>query len=422
MQTPEQLRRRKRSLSGSRIYNFQDQKLLLVVVGLPARGKLYTSKKIVSYLKWKGIKTRIFNIDEFIINSSRTSIRRNVSNDTPTETSKGNDNTDKEGFKTEYPTTDNVGRSSSEDDYSFLEKRMFEMLDEALYWLCDNTSTTRKGSDNHGNEKEGEREREGERGDVAVFLPPATSHENQIQIIERCLKYVPQSQAATLTSTTLSTPGGSSSLTNSNYSSSTNNFSHFINKKENSQVIKLTFDSYDTSTQDRIDTHQESPRGISKVTHGSGSLTSDVTISTPRSENSTNTTTNNNSNTTNNNANNSNNNILVLFVETICDDLSILTENYKRKIETLPQYKGLPQDVAIKKLQTSIINYQKMFESIKDDNIPYMKLVNLQSKVYQHTLRSLCEYTGDDVDEEDGFMNTRKGNRGSWKRGSNKIR
>ena len=39
--------------------------LAIVMVGLPARGKTYTARKIVRYLSWKGVKTKVFNVGTF---------------------------------------------------------------------------------------------------------------------------------------------------------------------------------------------------------------------------------------------------------------------------------------------------------------------------------------------------------------------
>ena len=39
--------------------------LVLVMVGLPARGKTYTARKMVRYLSWKGMKTKVFNVGNY---------------------------------------------------------------------------------------------------------------------------------------------------------------------------------------------------------------------------------------------------------------------------------------------------------------------------------------------------------------------
>ncbi|CAI4225855.1 unnamed protein product [Auanema sp. JU1783] len=38
---------------------------VIVMVGLPARGKTYISKKLCRYLKWIGLKTKVFNVGEY---------------------------------------------------------------------------------------------------------------------------------------------------------------------------------------------------------------------------------------------------------------------------------------------------------------------------------------------------------------------
>ena len=35
------------------------------MVGLPARGKTYISKKLTRYLKWLGVNTRVFNLGQY---------------------------------------------------------------------------------------------------------------------------------------------------------------------------------------------------------------------------------------------------------------------------------------------------------------------------------------------------------------------
>lgn len=44
--------------------NRREQKYVLAMVGLPARGKSYTAQKIARYLSWLGYPTRVFNLGE----------------------------------------------------------------------------------------------------------------------------------------------------------------------------------------------------------------------------------------------------------------------------------------------------------------------------------------------------------------------
>jgi hypothetical protein len=40
----------------------QDEKIVISMVGLPARGKSYIARKVARYLNWTGLKARVFNI------------------------------------------------------------------------------------------------------------------------------------------------------------------------------------------------------------------------------------------------------------------------------------------------------------------------------------------------------------------------
>jgi hypothetical protein len=42
-----------------------EKKLALVMVGLPARGKSFTARKIERYMTWLGYRTRAFNLGEY---------------------------------------------------------------------------------------------------------------------------------------------------------------------------------------------------------------------------------------------------------------------------------------------------------------------------------------------------------------------
>jgi hypothetical protein len=39
--------------------------LVLAMVGLPARGKSYTAKKLARWLTWLGLRTRVFNLGSY---------------------------------------------------------------------------------------------------------------------------------------------------------------------------------------------------------------------------------------------------------------------------------------------------------------------------------------------------------------------
>jgi 6-phosphofructo-2-kinase/fructose-2,6-biphosphatase 2 len=43
----------------------ESSKLAVVMVGLPARGKSYTARRIERYLSWLGYRTGVFNVGEY---------------------------------------------------------------------------------------------------------------------------------------------------------------------------------------------------------------------------------------------------------------------------------------------------------------------------------------------------------------------
>lgn len=45
--------------------NYVNSPHVIAMVGLPARGKTYISKKLSRYLNWIGINTRVFNLGEY---------------------------------------------------------------------------------------------------------------------------------------------------------------------------------------------------------------------------------------------------------------------------------------------------------------------------------------------------------------------
>ncbi|XP_013887639.1 6-phosphofructo-2-kinase/fructose-2,6-bisphosphatase [Austrofundulus limnaeus] len=50
---------------GSSVPQFTNSPTLIVMVGLPARGKTYISKKLTRYLNWIGVSTKVFNVGQY---------------------------------------------------------------------------------------------------------------------------------------------------------------------------------------------------------------------------------------------------------------------------------------------------------------------------------------------------------------------
>ena len=71
----------------------------------------------------------------------------------------------------------------------------------------------------------------------------------------------------------------------------------------------------------------------------------------------------------------------VIFVESICTDPEVIRKNMMQKASGSPDYKTMPIEDAMADLQVRISNYEKVYETIEDDAMSHIKLVNLQSKV-----------------------------------------
>ncbi|KAJ0403446.1 hypothetical protein P43SY_001554 [Pythium insidiosum] len=53
-----------RTLSERRLYTQTADKLVLVMVGLPARGKSFIAKKLAKFVSWKGMRCHVFNVGQ----------------------------------------------------------------------------------------------------------------------------------------------------------------------------------------------------------------------------------------------------------------------------------------------------------------------------------------------------------------------
>lgn len=71
----------------------------------------------------------------------------------------------------------------------------------------------------------------------------------------------------------------------------------------------------------------------------------------------------------------------VMFVESVCDDKRVLESNLRVKAANSPDYKHMPIEQALADLRLRIAEYEKVYETITDDRLSYIKLINLMSKV-----------------------------------------
>lgn len=71
----------------------------------------------------------------------------------------------------------------------------------------------------------------------------------------------------------------------------------------------------------------------------------------------------------------------VIFVESICDDVDLLNENFLTKVNTSPDYLGMDPKVAMEDLLVRVKKYEEAYETIEDDTQSYIKIYNLSSKM-----------------------------------------
>lgn len=71
----------------------------------------------------------------------------------------------------------------------------------------------------------------------------------------------------------------------------------------------------------------------------------------------------------------------VMFLESVCDDEELLEENFKQKVAHSPDFAGMTQEDAIADLRERVKRYEAAYETIEDDDISYIKVFNLSSKL-----------------------------------------
>eukprot|EP00924_Labyrinthula_sp_SR-Ha-C_P002721 maker-scaffold_13-snap-gene-5.2-mRNA-1 protein AED:0.08 eAED:0.09 QI:0/1/0.75/1/1/1/4/94/801 len=91
----------------------------------------------------------------------------------------------------------------------------------------------------------------------------------------------------------------------------------------------------------------------------------------------------------------------VVFLEVICDDESMLEENYKIKVQNSPDFVGMDMTEALADLKSRVDNYKKVYEPVDeselDGRVSFLKLYNMSSKIvakgiYGRMTRSVLPY------------------------------
>ena len=74
-------------------------------------------------------------------------------------------------------------------------------------------------------------------------------------------------------------------------------------------------------------------------------------------------------------------NVGVVFLESLCDDIELLEDNFRQKVKHSPDFAGMTEDEALVDLKERVKKYEAAYETIDDDDVSYIKVFNLSSKV-----------------------------------------
>jgi broad specificity phosphatase PhoE/predicted kinase len=84
--------------------------------------------------------------------------------------------------------------------------------------------------------------------------------------------------------------------------------------------------------------------------------------------------------------------VRVLFVESLCDDDSIIDANVRRNKLSLPDYAGMQPEVAFEDFRARITEYSRTYEPVQDSEGSYVKLIDAGQKTIAHRIEGyLCQ-------------------------------
>lgn len=83
--------------------------------------------------------------------------------------------------------------------------------------------------------------------------------------------------------------------------------------------------------------------------------------------------------------------VQVLFVESVCEDEDIVTENIRAVKITSPDYAGLDPVHASVDFRERIRHYEEVYETMDESELTYLKLINVGKKVIVNRIRGYLE-------------------------------
>jgi broad specificity phosphatase PhoE/predicted kinase len=84
--------------------------------------------------------------------------------------------------------------------------------------------------------------------------------------------------------------------------------------------------------------------------------------------------------------------VRVLFVESLCEDQTIIDDNVRRNKLGLPDYAGMSSAEAFKDFNARIAEYMRTYEPVQDSEGSYVKLIDAGQKTIAHRIEGyLCQ-------------------------------
>jgi 6-phosphofructo-2-kinase/fructose-2,6-biphosphatase 2 len=84
-------------------------------------------------------------------------------------------------------------------------------------------------------------------------------------------------------------------------------------------------------------------------------------------------------------------NVQVFFIESICQDESIILDNIKQVKLSSPDYANTDPEVAASDFMARIDHYKDMYETVTEQHYSYIKLINVGSQVIINMIRGYLE-------------------------------
>jgi 6-phosphofructo-2-kinase/fructose-2,6-biphosphatase 2 len=73
--------------------------------------------------------------------------------------------------------------------------------------------------------------------------------------------------------------------------------------------------------------------------------------------------------------------IQVMFIESVCEDEALVLHNIMSVKLKSPDYKDMDPEKAVEDFKARIFHYREAYESITEENLTYIKLINVGSQV-----------------------------------------